>query len=474
MELSFIIKKCNYNVVTNYNLLLICQRTIDKTKVTCIKWIPASSNHFLVSHASGQMYVYDEDLQCGPAPPHYQLFKSGDGFSVYTCKTKSSRNPMYRWVIGDGSINEFAFSPCSNYLAVVSQDGFLRVFNYNSMELLGSMKSYFGGLLCVCWSPDGKYIVCGGEDDLITVWSFHEKRVVCRGRGHKSWVNQVAFDPYTTSYDVDSLPDFCGSDDDFGQGASVRNSSLLQETLRGSARSNTSKGSGRSFPDRASHASGGPSIVCYRFGSVSQDTQLCLWDLTEDILRQPFGRHRTSTIISQTSMPPGVTATTTPNSVPSSKNNSVVSQNHTSKEHSVADGTANLHQHNTSSSSSSGVMHKFATLALGDRKKEEHDKKDHKRNFSLGSRSGDKVPLLKSNATRSTDDAIRLLGTLSCPRMEDVPLLEPLVCKKVAQERLTSLVFREECLVTACMEGYVYTWARPGKVVSNGIHFRLC
>lgn len=24
-------------------------------------------------------------------------------------------------------------------------------------------------LLCVCWSPDGKYIVAGGEDDLVTV-----------------------------------------------------------------------------------------------------------------------------------------------------------------------------------------------------------------------------------------------------------------------------------------------------------------
>ena len=445
--------------------LIYFQRAIDKTKVTCIKWIPGSSNQFLVSHTSGQMYVYHEELQCGPTPPHYQLFKSGEAFTVHTCKTKSTRNPMYRWVVGEGSINEFAFSPCSNYLAVVSQDGFLRVFDYNSMELLGSMKSYFGGLLCVCWSPDGKYIVGGGEDDLISVWSFQEKRVVCRGRGHKSWVNQVAFDPFTTSYDsVEGLPDFFGSDDDFGQCASVRNSSLLQETLRGSTRSNTSKGSGRSFPERTSHPSGGPSIVSYRFGSVSQDTQLCLWDLTEDLLRQPVGRHRTSTVISQTSVPHGG-PTNIPNSVSSNKNNSVTPQNHVTKDHGMQDGSATIHTHHHTTASSS-VMQKFATLALGDRKEKDHDKKDHKRNFSLGSKSGDKMPLLKSNANKSTDDAIRLLGTTSCPRMEDTPLLEPLVCKKVAHERLTSLIFREECLVTACMEGYVYTWARPGKVVS--------
>jgi hypothetical protein len=50
------------------------------------------------------------------------------------------------------------------------QDGLLRVFHYDSMELVGAARSYFGGLLCAAWSPDGKYIVAGGEDDLVTVY----------------------------------------------------------------------------------------------------------------------------------------------------------------------------------------------------------------------------------------------------------------------------------------------------------------
>jgi WD40 repeat protein len=40
------------------------------------------------------------------------------------------------------------------------------------MELVGTARSYFGGLLCAAWSPDGKYIVAGGEDDLVTVYRF--------------------------------------------------------------------------------------------------------------------------------------------------------------------------------------------------------------------------------------------------------------------------------------------------------------
>uniref|UniRef100_A0A1I7XM78 WD_REPEATS_REGION domain-containing protein n=1 Tax=Heterorhabditis bacteriophora TaxID=37862 RepID=A0A1I7XM78_HETBA len=56
-----------------------------------------------------------------------------------------------------------------------------------------------GGLLTLSWSPDAKLIATGGEDDLLTVYYVSEKRVVCRGQGHKSWISQVQFDPYTCS-----------------------------------------------------------------------------------------------------------------------------------------------------------------------------------------------------------------------------------------------------------------------------------
>lgn len=48
--------------------------------------------------------------------------------------------------------------------------------------------------------------------------------------------------------------------------------------------------------------------------------------------------------------------------------------------------------------------------------------------------------------------------------MEEVTIIEPLICKKIAHERLTGLEFREDCVITACQEGFILTWARPGKV----------
>lgn len=256
--------------------------------MTCLKWLPQSSNLFLAAHASGHLYLYNEELPCSPAAPVYQPFKSGDGFSILTCKSKSTRNPLYKWSFGincttingnnsssssssssstissssssyscasdNCSINEFCFSPDGANLAIVSQDGFLRVFLYDTMELVGIARSYFGGFLCVCWSPDGKYIVVGGEDDLVTVYSFNEKRVVARGHGHRSWVSVVAFDPYTTfsSWDTNDFSDDENQYEISTNSKRVRSASIRDSTLA---------------PDK---------LICYRLGSVSQDTQVSL------------------------------------------------------------------------------------------------------------------------------------------------------------------------------------------------------
>lgn len=37
-------------------------------------------------------------------------------------------------------------------------------------------------------SPDEKYILTGGEEDLVTVWSMEDRKVVAWGEGHNSWV----------------------------------------------------------------------------------------------------------------------------------------------------------------------------------------------------------------------------------------------------------------------------------------------
>ncbi|XP_056872717.1 WD repeat-containing protein 20 isoform X2 [Takifugu flavidus] len=467
------------------------ERLIDKSRVTCVRWVPGSESLFLVAHSSGSMYLYNVENTCGTTAPHYQLLKQGENYAVHTCKSKSARNPLLRWTVGEGALNEFAFSPDGKFLACASQDGFLRVFGFDAAELHGTMKSYFGGLLCVCWSPDGRYIVAGGEDDLVTVWSFSDCRVIARGHGHKSWVSVVAFDHCTTSVEDGDVPaEFSGSDEDFhehinfGAGRERANSAHSRLSKRNSTESR-------------------PVSVTYRFGSVGQDTQLCLWDLTEDILfpHLPLSRTRTNTNVTS-SLSPLTTGQSTNTSVSSTNpsctnskdnvSNSSTSGNQAnslpstlprsnSLPHSstpTGGSTPNSHTGSSSSNNSNAKgnsiidsafiatgVSKFATLSLHESRKDRHEK-DHKRNHSMGhinSKSSDKLNQLNSSRTAKAE-AVKTLGTTLCPRMEDVPLLEPLVCKKIAHERLTVLIFLEDCLVTACQEGFVCTWARPGKV----------
>ena len=42
------------NLVRLYNE----ERLVDKSRVTCVKWVPGQGDTFLVSHASGHLYTY--------------------------------------------------------------------------------------------------------------------------------------------------------------------------------------------------------------------------------------------------------------------------------------------------------------------------------------------------------------------------------------------------------------------------------
>lgn len=68
----------------------------------------------------------------------------------------------------------------------------------------------------------------------------------------------------------------------------------------------------------------------------------------------------------------------------------------------------------------------------------------------------------------TTFDPIKLIGSAACPRFDECPVLEPLICKKIAHERLTALIFREDCFLTACQDGIIYTWARPPPFEQSG------
>ena len=533
------------------------QGSIDSSKVTCVKWVPASETSFVSSHRSGNLFVWSTEFTGkSNGPQNYTLCKELQDASIYAVKPKNKSPVLFRWNIGHGAINNFAFSPDVTHIAIASQDGFLRIYNFKTQEFYGRMRSYFGGFLCICWSPDGRYAVTGGEDDLITVWSFEQRRVVARGEGHKSYVSFVAFDPYTTV-----LPDTGFSSSaiaDSLSGAAQRELLPLATSGTPTDRSSTSSGSliGRAMSDAGERER---CVVAYRLGSVGQDTQLCLWDLSGDALkpRRTFlrSRSRASRIGGpQTSgeppegAPPPTAAQESAerdrksvdlesagndalhgdsgkspsaadgkdsysppapgDKIASSLHSKAATVNHTSASGHQPSGTPASDEFAPSASSSSltekrssrarsALKHLSGTAETNGPPREEDnesspsvgseqsasertngkkEKKHRKDKEKKGTRIREPVKKvmrfvgnISGGGNHHHHAYRREVGTFeSCnsddiaPKMHEVNLIEPLVAKKIGHERLTVLVFREDCIVAAGQDGFVHTWSRPG------------
>ncbi|CAN1274786.1 Probable catabolite repression protein creC [Linum perenne] len=271
-------------------------------RCTSIAWVPGSDGAFVVAHADGNLFVYEKNKDSA-GDASFPVVKDQAQFSVSHARYSKVTT----------SILLMSKSVSSHFK--LDNAGYLRVFDYTKEQLICGGKSYYGALLCCSWSMDGKYILTGGEDDLVQVWSMEDRKVVAWGEGHNSWVSGVAFDSYFSSPNADGTTE----------------------------------------------------TVIYRFGSVGQDTQLLLWDLEMDEIVVPLRRA------------PGGSPT-----------------------------------------------------------------------FSAGSQS-------------SHWDNVIPVGTLQpAPCTRDVPKLSPLVVHRVHTEPLSGLIFTQESVVTACREGHIKVWTRPG------------
>ncbi|TAQ87505.1 hypothetical protein B7494_g4160 [Chlorociboria aeruginascens] len=165
---------------------------INSTPVSEIRWIPGSETLFLAAHMDGSLVVYDKEKDDAAFLPEENGANTNgnsdnDGplnteARLHIDKSVHSKNqkfnPVSFWKLSNQRINAFAFSPDNRNLAVVSEDGTLRIIDYLKEQLLDLYTSYYGGFLCVCWSPDGKYVLTGGQDDLVSICVGEDRRLL--------------------------------------------------------------------------------------------------------------------------------------------------------------------------------------------------------------------------------------------------------------------------------------------------------
>ncbi|KAG8930156.1 hypothetical protein FRC01_003209, partial [Tulasnella sp. 417] len=167
------------------------QGCITNSPCTAIRWVPGSRNLFLVSHANGTIVVYDkereDDTTFQPSTPPTGPFTSSNA-SVAPANGAAPPSPS---VVATGSseggeghsAHPSSSSSTSNTHQSTAAD---HVAGWNSLEDIWVTRPGGG---------DGRFITVGGQDDLITIYSPQEQRVIARCQGHFSFVSSVVFDP---------------------------------------------------------------------------------------------------------------------------------------------------------------------------------------------------------------------------------------------------------------------------------------
>jgi len=215
---------------------------IEDAAVTALQWMPGhEGTRVLAAFMNGSLLVLSlqwEDPAEGRAgrgqarpPPRTDMLSVCEGlepacFSAWWAPRGSRVNPMCKLQLSDSPLWQLCFAPDKRTLAVACQDGYLRVVDLEvsreeavaapSNGLRGAeggrsgllvaacevaYRSYYGGFTAVSWSKDMRYLVSGGEDDLVSVWSYPKKELLARGKGHTSWVSSVAVDTPNSSKD---------------------------------------------------------------------------------------------------------------------------------------------------------------------------------------------------------------------------------------------------------------------------------
>lgn len=92
-------------------------------------------------------------------------------------------------------VNSVAFSPDGRFVLTGSEDNLARMWNAATGKLLRKFVGHSGGVMSVAFSPDGRQVLTGSRDSTARLWDAATGKELRRFKGDEVSVDAVAFSP---------------------------------------------------------------------------------------------------------------------------------------------------------------------------------------------------------------------------------------------------------------------------------------
>ncbi|KAG0305393.1 hypothetical protein BGZ98_004195 [Dissophora globulifera] len=415
------------------------QAVVKDSAVTMIKWMPGSESQFMVAFHDGSILIMDKERDDSafsmPAPPNDNLFH-------VTRPKHSKHNPISHWQVCRKPITAFAFSPDLQHIAVVSMDGYLRIIDFRDEKLLDTFSAYFGSLSCVCWSPDGKYILvvtAQRRGSTATVQSMGTTGSGFKpGHGSKGSIGSLRgnggfslFSGHTNAKSQDSLHQRRKRQSSIVEEPSLEheNSQRLLRQSQAGERSSTSLSSvGSRSTSQTTIRSSTPVLQENGYNQMLPSSTTATLNTGNSVTSHSIGHHD---------------GTSTPTTI------DIGTPNEVYKKSAHARTLPHLPQHKP---------HSGLTATSADENPEDEGLVSDTHQRDRHRRVEQEAALLCRNGTKD-NFTVQVIRPAE-PRSH-LAMLQPLLATTVHQEPLSGIVFREDAIMTSDRRGHIKVWKRP-------------